>query len=46
MITATSYLAKILLGFSGEEAIHWVRRYIPKAIESEEQKNFIVEDRK
>ena len=39
-----AYLAKKLFGFSGEQAIQWVRQYIPMALESEEQRKFILED--
>ena len=39
-----AYLAKKLFGLSGEEAVRWVRRYIPRAIESEEQRKFILGD--
>ena len=38
-----AYLAKKLFGFSGEQAIQWVRQYIPMALESEEQRKFILE---
>jgi len=37
------HLAKIVFGFSGEQAIQWVKRYI-SMIESEEQRRFILED--
>ena len=37
-----AYLAKKLFGFSGEQAIQWVKRYIPM-IENEEQRRFILE---
>ena len=35
-------LAKQVLGFSGEEAIAWVREYIPGAVETVEQKQLVV----
>jgi len=37
-------LAKHVLGFSGEEAIVWVRRYIPGAVETPEQEQLVVGD--
>ena len=37
-----AFLAKEVLGLSGEEAFHWVRRYIPGALETFEQKEFVV----
>ena len=36
-------LAKALLGLSGEEAIQWVRRYIPGAVEAKEQRQRVIE---
>ncbi len=39
-----AFLAKKVLGLSGEEAFHWVRRYIPGALETEEQREFVIED--
>jgi protein-tyrosine phosphatase len=36
-------LAKALLGLSGEEAIQWVRRYIPGAVEAKEQRQLVIE---
>ena len=35
-------LAKQVLGFSGEEAIAWVRQYIPWAVETAEQRQLVV----
>lgn len=37
-------LAKQVLGFSGEEAIAWVRQYIPWAVETAEQRQLVVGD--
>ena len=34
-------LARRVLGLSGEEAIAWVRRVVPRAIETEEQIQFV-----
>jgi protein-tyrosine phosphatase len=39
-----AYLAKNVLGLSGEEAIRWVRKYIPGAVETREQKQLILGD--
>lgn len=39
-----SLLAKQVLGFSGEEAIAWVRQYIPGAVETAEQRQLVVGD--
>ncbi len=39
-----AFLAKEVLGLSGEEAFHWVRQYIPGALETDEQKQFVVGD--
>jgi protein-tyrosine phosphatase len=39
-----SYLAKEILGLSGLEAIRWVRKYIPGAVEAPEQRQLILED--
>jgi protein-tyrosine phosphatase len=38
-----AYLAKQGLGLSGEAAIHWTRKYIPNALETDEQKKFIID---
>jgi protein-tyrosine phosphatase len=37
-----AFLAKEVFDLSGEEAFHWVRRYIPGALETNEQKQFVV----
>ncbi len=37
-----AYLAKQVLGLSGEEAINWVRQYIEGAVETDEQKQLIL----
>jgi len=39
-----AYLAKQILGLSGEEAINWVRQYIDGAVETDEQKQLIIGD--
>jgi protein-tyrosine phosphatase len=39
-----AFLAKEVLGLSGEEAIHWVRRYIPGAVEAREQRQLVMAD--
>lgn len=36
-------LARRLMGVSGEEAIRWVRQYIPGAVELPEQEKFIID---
>jgi len=36
-------LAKRLLAISGEEAIRWVRQYIPGAVELPEQEKFVID---
>jgi protein-tyrosine phosphatase len=37
-------LAKQVLGVSGAEAIQWVRRYIPRAVETPEQQLLVLHD--
>jgi protein-tyrosine phosphatase len=39
-----AYLAKRVLGLSSEEAIHWTRRYIPHALETDEQSQMVIDD--
>ena len=39
-----AYLARRVLGLSGAEAIRWVRRYIPGAVEVSEQEEMILND--
>jgi Protein-tyrosine phosphatase len=39
-----SYLAKRCLGLSGAEALQWVRRYIPRAVETPEQQRLVLQD--
>ena len=39
-----AYLAKRVLGLSSEEAIHWTRKYIPHALETDEQKQMVIND--
>jgi protein-tyrosine phosphatase len=41
-----AYLAKQVLGFSGEEALQWVRYYIPRAVETPEQQRLILHEDK
>ena len=40
----TAYLAKRCLGLSGSEALQWVRRYIPRAVETPEQQRLLLHD--
>src|SRR5215813_7402604 len=40
----TAYLAKRWLGLSGAEALQWVRRFIPRAVETSEQQRLILHD--
>ncbi len=39
-----AYLAKRCLGLSGGEALQWVRRYIPHAVETPEQQRLVLDD--
>jgi protein-tyrosine phosphatase len=39
-----AYLAKRVLGLSNEEAIYWTRKYIPHALETDEQNKMIIDD--
>lgn len=39
--TFMACLARKLKGLSGDEAISWVRRYIPNAVETPEQEQFV-----
>ena len=39
-----TYLAKRVLGLSSEEAIHWTRKYIPHALETDEQSQMVIND--
>ena len=39
-----AYLAKRVLGLSSEEAIHWTRRYIPHALETDAQIKMLLDD--
>jgi protein-tyrosine phosphatase len=39
-----AYLAKQLLGLSGEEALQWIRHYIPRAVETLEQQRLVLDD--
>ena len=38
----TAYLAKRCLGLSGAEALQWVRRFIPQAVETPEQQRLVL----
>ena len=40
-----AYLAKQLLGLSGEEALQWIRHYIPRAVETPEQQRLVLDDK-
>ena len=40
----TAYLAKRCLGLSGAEALQWVRRFIPRAVETLEQQRLVLHD--
>jgi protein-tyrosine phosphatase len=39
-----AYLAKRVLGLSSEEAIHWTRKHIPHALETDEQCQMVSDD--
>jgi protein-tyrosine phosphatase len=39
-----AFLAKRVLGLSGESAIHWTRKYIPHALETDEQIRWVMND--
>jgi len=39
--TLAACLAKVVFNFNGEEAIAWVRRVIPEAVETEEQACYV-----
>ncbi len=39
-----AYLAKRVLGLSSEEAIQWTRKYIPHALETDEQNQMVIND--
>ena len=39
-----AYLGKRYLGLSGTEALQWVRRYIPHAVETPEQQQWLLND--
>ena len=40
----TTCLAKRYLGLSGAEALQWVRRFIPRAVETPEQQRLVLDD--
>ena len=40
----TAYLVKRCLDLSGAEALQWVRRYIPHAVETPEQQQLVLQD--
>jgi len=37
-------LAKRVLGLAGEEALQWVRCYIPHAVETADQQRLVLDD--
>ena len=39
-----AHLAKWYLGLSGAEALQWVRRFIPRAVETPEQQQLVLDD--
>jgi protein-tyrosine phosphatase len=39
-----AYLARQVLGLSGGEALRWVRRFIPRAVETPEQQRLLLHD--
>jgi protein-tyrosine phosphatase len=39
-----AYLTKRCLGLSGSEALQWVRRFIPRAVETPEQQRLVLDD--
>jgi protein-tyrosine phosphatase len=39
-----AYLAKRCLGLSGAEALQWVRRFIPRAVETPEQQQLVLHE--
>ena len=39
-----AYLAKRCLGLSGAEALQWVRRSIPRAVETPEKQRLVLDD--
>src|SRR4030042_6299813 len=39
-----AYLAKEVLGLSSEEAICWTRKYVPHALETAEQRKWVIND--
>ena len=40
----TASLAKRYLGLSGAEALQWGRRFIPRAVETPEQQQLVLDD--
>jgi protein-tyrosine phosphatase len=38
------YLAKQVLGLSSEEAIHWTKEYIPGALDTAQQRKWVMDD--
>jgi protein-tyrosine phosphatase len=40
----TAYLAKRCLGLSGHEALQWIRRFIPGAVETPAQQRLVLHD--
>jgi protein-tyrosine phosphatase len=39
-----AYLARRCLGLSGVEALQWVRHFIPRAVETPEQQQLVLDD--
>ena len=40
----TAYLARRVFGLSGAEALQWVRRFMPRAVETPEQQRLVLHD--
>jgi len=43
--TVAACLAKRVLGITGEQAIEWIRQFVPGAIETDEQEQLILDFR-
>lgn len=41
--TLTACLAKVVFGLSGEDAVAWVRQFIPDAVENQAQYQFVLD---
>lgn len=37
----TACMARVLFNFSGDEALHWIRKYIPGAVQTEDQEEYV-----